>query len=68
VIGHQSLELLAGVLTAAIGVMQQRVGFTGSFIRGSGGMDDFLVFSYAEGYANPDSKPGIVAYALKGQV
>ena len=27
VIGHQALELLAGVLAAAIGVMQQRIGF-----------------------------------------
>jgi len=28
VIGHQLLELLAGVLAAAIGMMQQRIGFT----------------------------------------
>jgi hypothetical protein len=30
VIGHQSLELLAGVLAAAIGMMQQRVRFAAS--------------------------------------
>jgi len=29
VIGHQPLELLAGVLAATIGVMQQRVGLPG---------------------------------------
>jgi hypothetical protein len=28
VIGHQLLELLAGVLAATVGVMQQRIGFT----------------------------------------
>ena len=30
VVGHQPLELLAGVLAAAIGVMQQRIGFASS--------------------------------------
>jgi len=30
VIGHQLLELLAGVLAAAIGVMQQRIGLAAS--------------------------------------
>jgi hypothetical protein len=29
-IGHQLLELLAGVLAAAIGVMQQRIGLASS--------------------------------------
>src|SRR5438046_7694002 len=30
VIGHQLLELLAGVLAATVGMMQQRIGFTPS--------------------------------------
>jgi mandelate racemase len=30
VIGHQLLELIAGVLAATVGMMQQRIGFTPS--------------------------------------
>jgi len=42
VIGHQSLELLAGVLAAAIGMMQQRVRFAPSPDRHHQGISDEL--------------------------
>ena len=42
VIGHQLLELLAGLLAAAVGMMQQRIGFTPSPDRHHQGMGDEL--------------------------
>jgi hypothetical protein len=40
VIGHQLLELLAGVLAATVGMMQQRIGFTPSPDRHHQGIGD----------------------------
>src|SRR5439155_21932871 len=41
-IGHQLLELLAGVLAATVGMMQQRIGFTPSPDRHHQGIGDEL--------------------------